>query len=83
MKLFAVTVMSLSLLASPPAHANEASASSGASGRDPVANEDSQKITITRSGSQPSRQAPAEYFTGSVSTEFYQAARALRSDLDN
>jgi hypothetical protein len=66
MKLLAATVMSLSLLASAPAHATEASASSGAGGHLAVSNEDSQTITITRSGSQPSRKGPVEYFTGSV-----------------
>jgi quercetin dioxygenase-like cupin family protein len=54
MKLLGATVMSLFLLAS-------------ASGAPPVdSSEDSQTISITRSGSQPSRKGPAEYFTGSV-----------------
>jgi 4-carboxymuconolactone decarboxylase len=66
MKLLAATAISLFIFALASAHANEATASSEASGREAVANEDSQKITITRSGSQPSRQAPTEYFTGSV-----------------
>jgi 4-carboxymuconolactone decarboxylase len=46
MKLLAATVLSLSLLGSASAHA--------------------QQIAIARSGSQPSRQGPAENFTGSV-----------------
>jgi 4-carboxymuconolactone decarboxylase len=66
MKLLAATAISLFIFALASAHANEATASSEASGREAVGNEDSQKITITRSGSQPSRQAPTEYFTGSV-----------------
>ncbi|MCI0529100.1 MAG: cupin domain-containing protein, partial [Nitrospira sp.] len=62
----ATTVMSLFLLAWASAQANQAGAASG-SGAPPVASsEDSQTINITRSGSQPSRQGPAEYFTGSV-----------------
>ncbi len=66
MKLLAATVMSLLLLASASAHANQARAASG-SGAPPVASsEDSQTISITRSGSRPSGKGPAEYFTGSV-----------------
>jgi len=66
MKLLAATVMSLFLLASASVHANQARAASG-SGAPPVAsNEDSQRISITRGGSQPSGKGPAEYFTGSV-----------------
>ena len=62
MKLLAATVISLALLASASAHANQAGAAPPptASGPDP------QTIIITRSGSQPSRQGPAENFTGSV-----------------
>ncbi len=66
MKLLAATVMSLFLLALTFAHANQARAASG-SGAPPVASsQDSQTISITRSGSQPSGKGPAEYFTGSV-----------------
>src|SRR6266511_1783405 len=62
MKLLAATVLSLSLLASASVHANQAGAAAPptASGPDP------QTVIITRSGSQPSRQGPAENFTGSV-----------------
>jgi 4-carboxymuconolactone decarboxylase len=62
MKLLAATVISLALLASASAHANQAGAAAPptASGPDP------QTVIITRSGSQPSRQRPAENFTGSV-----------------
>ncbi len=56
MKLLGATATSLSLLASARADANQAVASK----------EDSERITITRSGSEPPRQGPAEYFTGSV-----------------
>jgi quercetin dioxygenase-like cupin family protein len=66
MKPLAAMVMSLFLLASASAHANQARAASG-SGAPPVASsEDSPTISITRSGSQPSGKGPAEYFTGSV-----------------
>ncbi len=66
MKLLAATVMSLFLLASASVHAAQTRAASG-SGAPPVASsEDSQTISITRSGSQPSAKGPAEYFTGSV-----------------
>ena len=41
---------------------------------------DSQKITITRSGSQPSSQGPAQYFTGSVRIEpWFQAKDPARA----
>jgi quercetin dioxygenase-like cupin family protein len=66
MKLLAATVMSLFLFALAFAHANQETAASG-SGAPPVASsEDSQTISITRGGSQPSGKGPAEYFTGSV-----------------
>jgi quercetin dioxygenase-like cupin family protein len=55
MKLLTATVMWLSLLA--PAGSDAPSAASS---------ESPQAIKITRSGSQPSRQGPAENFTGSV-----------------
>lgn len=62
MKLLAATILSLSLLAWESAHANQAGATS-----DPVSpTKDSQTITITRSGSQPSTIAPPEHFTGSA-----------------
>jgi quercetin dioxygenase-like cupin family protein len=66
MKPLTATVMSLFLLASASAHANQARAASG-SGAPPVASsEDSPTISITRSGSQPSRKGVGQYFTGSV-----------------
>ena len=66
MKLLAATVVSLSLLASASAHANQAGAASGSGASSTASVQDAQTITITRSGSQPSRQGPAEYFTGAV-----------------
>jgi 4-carboxymuconolactone decarboxylase len=65
MKRLVAIALSLSLLASAGAaagqtHAVPSSAPSVAS------SEDSQTIKITRSGSQPSSQGPADYFTGSV-----------------
>jgi 4-carboxymuconolactone decarboxylase len=66
MKLFAATVTSLSLLASGCAGANQARVASGSYAHSTASSNQAQTITITRSGSQPSRQAPAEYFTGSV-----------------
>jgi quercetin dioxygenase-like cupin family protein len=66
MKLFAATVMSLSLLASACAGANQARVASGSYAPLAASSKQAQTITITRSGSQPSRQAPAQYFTGSV-----------------
>ena len=66
MKLLAATVMSLSLLAVAFAYANQARAASGSDAPRVASSEDSQTISITRSGSQPSGKGPAEYFTGSV-----------------
>ena len=66
MKLLAATVMSLLLLALASAHASQAVAASGSGAPSVPSSEDSQAITITRSGSQPSAKGPAEYFTGSV-----------------
>jgi 4-carboxymuconolactone decarboxylase len=54
LKLLTATAASVFLLAS------------GAGARATGSSDASQQITITRSGSQPSRQAPAQYFTGSV-----------------
>ena len=60
MKLLGATIMSLVLLASAAAQTNQA-------GTNPTSSvQDSQTITIARSGSQPSRQGPPENFTGSV-----------------
>lgn len=65
MRLFAATVMSLFLLVSACSSANQARGSSGAYA--PLAGSSSARtITIARSGSQPSRTGPTEYFTGSA-----------------
>ena len=66
MNLLAATIISLFLLASASAHANQARAASGSDASSVASSEDSQTINITRSGSQPSGKGPAEYFTGSV-----------------
>jgi hypothetical protein len=65
MKLFAATVMALSLLASACSGVNQARVASG-SYAPSDSGKQSQTINITRSGSRPSRQALAQYFTGSV-----------------
>ena len=66
MRLLAATVMSLSLLALAFAYANQARAASGSDAPPVASSEDSQTISITRNGSQPSSKGSAEYFTGSV-----------------
>jgi 4-carboxymuconolactone decarboxylase len=64
MKRLAATVMSLSLLTSACAPANQARAASAAPST--ATSQDSETISITRSGSQPSRKGPGENFSGSV-----------------
>ena len=65
MKLLATMIMSLLLLASAPSLSDQARAAG--SGAPPVASvKDSLTISITRAGSQPSAQGPAEHFTGTV-----------------
>jgi 4-carboxymuconolactone decarboxylase len=72
MKLLITTAITLSLLASASAQVNQPGAPS------PV--QDSQTIKITRRGSQPSRQGPAENFTGSVRVDpLFQASGPARS----
>ena len=66
MKLLTATVISLSLLASASAQANPAGAAEGFGAAQTAPMQDSQTINITRSGSVPSRNGPAENFTGSV-----------------
>ena len=67
MKLLAATVMSLSLLAPASAQTSQAP-------------QDSQAIRIMRRGSQPSRQGPAENFTGSVRVDpLFQASAPART----
>ena len=65
-KLLAATVISLCLLVSTVAHANQARAASGSGTPAAVSSEDSQTANIARSDSHPSAKGPAEYFTGSV-----------------
>jgi hypothetical protein len=80
MKLLTATVISLSLLASASAQTNQAGAVSGTGAATSASVQDAQTIKITRSGSQPSRQAPAENFTGSVSVEpLFQANDPARA----
>jgi quercetin dioxygenase-like cupin family protein len=66
MKLFTVTAISLLVLASPPARADDATQSGANDASAAASDEDSQTIRIMRSGSHPSREGPAEYFTGSA-----------------
>ncbi len=77
MKLLAATAITLSLFASVFAQTNQ----SGAASSPGVAQAPgSQSIRITRSGSQPSRQAPAENFTDQVSVEpLFQANAPARA----
>jgi 4-carboxymuconolactone decarboxylase len=73
MKLLATTVISVSLLASVSAQPNQAEANSTSA-------EDSQMVRITRRGSQPSRQGPAENFTGAVRVDpLFQATAPARA----
>jgi len=66
MQLFAAMIISLSLFAWGCAPTSVAVAASDTRTASPTSAPDSQLITITRNGAQPSRKAPAEYFTGSV-----------------
>ena len=66
MQLFAAMIISLSLFAWGCAPTSVAVAASDTRTASPTSAPDSQRITISRSGAQPSRKAPAEYFTGSV-----------------
>jgi 4-carboxymuconolactone decarboxylase len=73
MKLLAAIALSLSLLASAFAQSNQAAAASTLA-------QESQTIKIARSGSQPSRQGPAENFTGSVRVDpLFQANAPART----
>jgi len=76
MKLLAATVMSLFLLASASAQTNQPRTASGPGAPSASSNEDSQTISITRSGSQPSAKGSVEYFTGAVRID----SRFQRSD---
>jgi 4-carboxymuconolactone decarboxylase len=73
MMLLGAIVISLSLLASTSAQTNQAGAASTSA-------QDSQAIRIMRRGSQPSRQGPAENFTGSVRVDpLFQASAPARA----
>src|SRR2546428_8881681 len=66
MRLFGAMVTSLSLLALACAEENREGTAPGSGSSPTVSVQDSQTISITRSGSQPSQKGSAEYFTGSV-----------------
>jgi 4-carboxymuconolactone decarboxylase len=66
MKLLNATILSLFLLASACVGVNQARVGSGSYAPSAASTKESQMMTITRSGSQPSRQGPAEYFTGAA-----------------
>jgi hypothetical protein len=66
MKLLTATVLSLPLLASACIGANQARVTSGSYVPSAASSKESQTITITRSGTQPSKSGPAEYVTGSA-----------------
>lgn len=73
MKLLAATAITLSLLAATSAQTNQPGAVSASA-------QDSQMIRIARRGSQPSRQGPAENFTGSVRVDpLFQANAPARA----
>lgn len=67
MRLYAVTLISLSLLASASAQTNQAGAASRSGAAPAESAQNPQPISIIRSGSPSPRPAPAENFTGSVS----------------
>ena len=79
MRRLAATFVSISLVAPASARANQAGEAPGA-GAPPAASQDSPKIVITRSGTQPSRKGPAENFTGSVTVDpLFEATDPPRS----
>jgi quercetin dioxygenase-like cupin family protein len=65
MNLLTAAAIPFFVLACTVVHGAEPSGATG-SNSDPAASNDSQKIVITRKGSQPSSVGPAEYFTGTV-----------------
>ena len=73
MKLLVAAALSLSLFASASAQSNQAGAT-------PASARESKMIIITRRGSLPSRQGPAENFTGSVRVDpLFQASAPARA----
>ena len=80
MKLHATILISLFLLASASAQTNQAGAASAPANALNGSAQGSQAIKITRRGSQPSRQGPAENFTGSVRVDpLFQANAPART----
>ena len=80
MKLLATILISLFLLASASAQTNQAGAASSPGTALTGSAQGSQAIKITRRGSQPSRQGPAENFTGSVRVDpLFQASAPART----
>ena len=80
MKLLTATAISLFLLSSASAYANEATSSSGSGARPAASSEHSQSMIITRNGSQPSNKGAAQYFTGSVRVDsLFQAKDPSRT----
>jgi 4-carboxymuconolactone decarboxylase len=80
MKLLAATALSLSLLAWAFGQSNPAGGVSAAGAAPSAPAEDSQIIKITRRGSQPSREGPAENFTGAVRVDpLFQANPPARA----
>jgi 4-carboxymuconolactone decarboxylase len=77
LKLLIATVITVSLPGSVPAQTNKAVATSGGGFAEAS---DTQSIRITRSGSQPSRQGPAENFNGNVRVDpLFQAKAPARA----
>jgi len=76
MKLLAATVMSLFLFASALAQTSRPGTASGSDTPPTAPSENSQTISITRNGSQPSTKGSIEYFTGAVRID----SRFQRSD---
>lgn len=80
MKLLAATALSLSLLAGAFGQSDETGSVSGAGAAPSAPAEDSPMIKIMRRGSQPSRQGPAENFTGAVRVDpLFQANAPARA----
>jgi len=76
MKLLAAMVMSLFLFASALAQTSRPGTASGSGTPSTAPSENSQTISITRNGSQPSTKGSIEYFTGAVRID----SRFQRSD---
>ena len=80
MRLITVTVTSLSLLASACSHTHQGGVVSGADHPRATSIGAPSTISISRSGSRPSRQGPSENFTGSVRVDpVFQATDPARA----